>query len=115
MIERECKHHGLTTFRQQKSGKKVSYYCVTCYKERQTRMREEKKLKAIEYKGGKCVRCGYNKCPAALDFHHLEPTGKETNGELRSYSWEKLKAEIDKCILVCSNCHREIHYELNRA
>ena len=66
---------------------------------------------AIEYKGGKCVKCGYNKCNAALDFHHLDPTQKEFNlgshGHTRS--WERMKVELDKCILLCANCHREIH------
>lgn len=72
-----------------------------------------KKLKdlAIEYKGGKCSCCGYNKCKAALEFHHLDPNEKEfglgTKGLTRS--WDKIKIELDKCILLCANCHREIH------
>ena len=75
--------------------------------------KRRKKIKsmAIEYKGGKCCVCGYAKCNAALDFHHKP--GKEKsfglglNGMTRS--WERTKSEIDKCILVCANCHREIH------
>jgi 5-methylcytosine-specific restriction endonuclease McrA len=75
--------------------------------------RRRKKLKqlAVEYKGGKCSICGYSKCIAALEFHHLNPLEKDfgisASGETRS--WEKVKAELDKCIIVCSNCHREIH------
>jgi hypothetical protein len=69
------------------------------------------KLKALEYKGGKCVLCGYNKCVSSLDFHHTEPNAKDfaiaAKGCCRS--WEKVKAELDKCILVCRNCHGEIH------
>lgn len=68
------------------------------------------KLKAIEYKGGKCVCCGYNEHPGVLDFHHLDQTLKEFSIGAAGYtrSWEKVKTELDKCILVCANCHREI-------
>lgn len=75
--------------------------------------KRRKKLKsmAIEYKGGKCIICGYKKFVGALDFHHIDGKSKSfdlsTKGLTRS--WEKTKAEIDKCILVCANCHREIH------
>jgi len=66
---------------------------------------------AIEYKGGKCSICGYNKCKNALEFHHLNSNEKEfglsQSGLTRS--WDKVKKEIDKCILVCANCHRELH------
>jgi hypothetical protein len=72
------------------------------------------KVMAVEYKGGKCSVCGYNKCIAALDFHHLDASSKEfsisADGSTRG--WERLKVELDKCILVCSNCHREIHHNL---
>lgn len=79
--------------------------------------RKRKKLKKnlVEYKGGKCERCGYNKCVAAMDFHHKDPSQKDfalsKNGLTRS--WVSLKKEADKCELVCSNCHREIHEDLN--
>ena len=72
------------------------------------------KEKAVEYKGGCCEKCGYNKYIGALEFHHLDPNEKDfgiaSNGITRS--WEILKKELDQCILVCSNCHREIHGEL---
>ena len=75
--------------------------------------RRRKKLKsmAIEYKGGKCFFCGYSKCPEALDFHHLDGNKKDFGLSSRGItrSWEKVKKEMDKCILVCANCHREIH------
>lgn len=68
------------------------------------------KEKAVEYKGGKCVICDYNKCIKGFDFHHLDPTKKDfTIGSNSSISWEKIKNEIEKCILVCCRCHREIH------
>jgi len=66
---------------------------------------------AREYKGGKCMICGYTKYPGSLDFHHLDPKQKEFGISVRGLtrSWEKIRKEIDKCILVCANCHREIH------
>lgn len=69
---------------------------------------------AVEYKGGKCIKCGYNKCIYALEFHHLNPLDKDFSISAKGYtrSWENVKKEIDKCILVCSNCHREIHAEM---
>ena len=69
-----------------------------------------KKLELIKYKGGCCEVCGYDKCPAALEFHHKDPKGKDFAISSHSYSFEKMKKEVDKCMLVCSNCHREIHY-----
>lgn len=76
-----------------------------------SRRRRKVKEMAVEYKGGCCVACGYNKCISALDFHHLDPNEKDfaisKNGLTRS--WESTKKELDKCICVCANCHREIH------
>ena len=76
--------------------------------------RKNRKKKAVEYKGGKCERCGYDKCIDALSFHHLDPTKKDFGISHKgiTMSWNKLKKEVDKCILVCSNCHAEIHAEL---
>lgn len=76
-------------------------------------VKRRKKLKemAIEYGGGKCQVCGYDRCKRALSFHHKEPSQKDFGLSSRGLtrSWEKTKTEIDKCILVCANCHMEIH------
>jgi hypothetical protein len=77
--------------------------------------RRELKLKAIIYKGGKCQapECGYNRCPAALQFHHLDPTRKDfqiSGGKTRS--WERIKKELDKTIMLCANCHLEAHHQI---
>jgi len=64
----------------------------------------------VEYKGGKCVRCGYNKNVKALQFHHIDKTTKLfsiSSGHCRS--WKSQIAEVDKCILLCANCHAEEH------
>jgi hypothetical protein len=68
------------------------------------------KLYLISFKGGKCEKCGYNKNLSALDFHHKDETNKEfTLGENRRASIEKQITEVEKCVLLCSNCHREEH------
>ena len=73
--------------------------------------RNDNKRQAVEYLGGKCKICGYNKCTRSLQFHHLNPEEKEMtiSKNINKIKFEKLKSELDKCILVCSNCHGEIH------
>jgi len=72
--------------------------------------RKKIKLMAVEYKGGKCVICTYNRCVDALEFHHEDKDGKEFGIGSKGYtrSWESIKKELDKTVLVCANCHREI-------
>lgn len=68
------------------------------------------KQKAIKYLGGKCEICGYNKCLEALDFHHINPLNKNKKiSNLYNRSWNVIKEELDKCQLLCANCHRELH------
>ena len=76
------------------------------------RLRLKKKL--VQMRGGKCQICGYNKCLIALDFHHVDESTKEFGLSQRDLtkSWEKIKAELTKCVLVCANCHREIHAKM---
>lgn len=66
---------------------------------------------AIAYLGGKCQNCSYSRCHDALDFHHRDPKEKEfgisQNGLTRS--WDRVRKELDKCVLICANCHREVH------
>lgn len=72
----------------------------------------KRKLLFINSFGGGCSLCGYNKNMSALEFHHLNSKEKLFNIDSRSISnlkMEKIKCEIMKCILVCSNCHHEIH------
>ena len=71
--------------------------------------RKRTKKKLIDYKGGKCEICGYNKCDSALQFHHKNPNEKDFSISGKSLSFDRLKDEVDKCMLVCSNCHAEIH------
>ena len=93
-----------------KRGKKYMSHCKTCYQDKYTKTRRDNKQKGVDYLGGKCIKCGYNKCNAALDFHHIDSSNKEFNpAHLTRGNFEKLKSELDKCVLLCSNCHREHH------
>jgi predicted HNH restriction endonuclease len=75
------------------------------------RRREKVRLMAVNYKGGRCQVCRYDRCLEALEFHHLDSTKKDFGISKKGYtrSWEKVKAEADKCVLLCANCHREVH------
>ena len=72
---------------------------------------KNKKLYAVKAFGGKCCICGYDKCSEALDFHHIDKNEKEGQPSyiIMRWSFERAKKELEKCILVCANCHREIH------
>ena len=75
--------------------------------------RQRTKIKAVKYLGNKCSICGYDKCLGVLQFHHTDATQKEFSISGKSISWEKIQKELDKCVLVCANCHGEIHYKNN--
>ena len=73
--------------------------------------RKKLRLMAIQYKGGECQICGYKICAQALEFHHLDPKIKDfgisASGSTRA--WKLTQHELDKCVMLCANCHREIH------
>jgi len=75
------------------------------------RVQKRKKLQAVNAFGGKCCICGYNKCIEVLGFHHVDKTTKEEEPSyiIMRWSFNRVKKELDKCILVCANCHGEIH------
>jgi hypothetical protein len=68
---------------------------------------------AVAYMGGKCCLCPYDRCVEALEFHHVDPEEKGFNIADKVTSFEAIKLELDKCELVCANCHREIHAGLH--
>jgi hypothetical protein len=88
-------------------------FCKPCMADKVRIAAREDKLLCIEYKGGKCEDCGGVFAPGVYDFHHLEPHTKEfaISRKMRR-SWETLKAELDKCVLLCANCHRIHHSNL---
>lgn len=121
-LEKQCKLCG-NIFEVQKFGKK-RLYCYNCspyYKHNDQKgraktiatLRRAIKIQLVKYKGGKCERCGYNKCMNALQFHHTDPSKKDFNISQYTCSnkldLDKVYQEIDKCILLCANCHAEEH------
>ena len=95
---------------------KRDYICKTCLYNRRKKWGERtgynywqeqyKFINRLKING--CAICGYNKCNAALDFHHVEKSNKKFRFT-RCLSDEHTIEEFHKCILLCSNCHREIH------
>ena len=87
--------------------------CRRCRCRYQTQRFRSYKKKAVAYKGGKCEKCGYDRCLAAMDFHHIDPSKKDPKWKLmKNWTFEKVKEELDKCMLVCKNCHAEIHFRV---
>jgi hypothetical protein len=80
--------------------------------------KRRRKLKAllVEYKGGKCEFCGYNKSLWALQFHHTKPEEKDfgISAKGNTHSLTELKLEVDKCLLLCNNCHAETHEQTDK-
>ena len=76
--------------------------------------RKKVRKMAVEYKGGKCEVCGYDRCIEALEFHHNDLSSKEFGISAKGYtrSWNNVMKELDKCMLICANCHRELHARL---
>ena len=76
--------------------------------------RRKAKREAVEYLGGECKLCGYRKNIKALEFHHLDPNLKEfsiSKAGSGHWNFDRIKKELDLCILLCANCHREVHDE----
>ena len=65
--------------------------------------------KIKQHQGGKCIRCGYDKCLKALEFHHIDPTKKDFTISNDHFKLTDAVKEVKKCILLCSNCHKEFH------
>jgi hypothetical protein len=105
-IESTCQVHGKTGFVRRRDG----YVCLRCRAEAVTRWRQRAKRILVDEAGGKCVVCGYDRCIAALQFHHLDPEEKRfglgSRGLARAI--DRLRIEAAKCVLVCGNCHVEL-------
>lgn len=72
--------------------------------------KREIKVKAIKYLGGKCMRCKKKGLPCIFDFHHRDPKEKLFTIADSCKSFDNIKSELDKCDLLCDNCHRILHY-----
>lgn len=124
----ECGFTGFTS----NGGPLYRRICLVCHrlKEKEYRLRRRKhlnrralerkkkrKIRMIQYLGGACINCGYSRCPRALTFHHKDRITKEYSlSQIADWSWAKITRELDKCVLLCFNCHMEIEsdYELMR-
>lgn len=86
--------------------------CKRCSVAQRARRLQQSKIQLIELFGGQCAKCGYDSCPAALEFHHPDGTKEASISQLMyRTSFEKTVKEAKKCKLLCANCHREKHYE----
>lgn len=77
-----------------------------------TKWRQKTKIRMVEYLGGSCSVCGYNKCMAALHIHHAIDKEFSLSAKGMTRSWEKIEKELKKCILLCANCHMEHHFSV---
>lgn len=111
-MEKICKVHGLVKHFHSKSDSRDR--CGTCAMEAVKRRRVKVKELAVEYKGGKCEHCKIVYHPAVLEFHHRDPGNKDfaIGGQSACKAWAKVKAELDKCDMLCANCHRLEHVRL---
>jgi len=81
--------------------------CSTCQNKQ---IRHERKKKAHAILGGKCKVCGYDRCSSAMDIHHIDKNIKKfTLASSWGLAWDTIMAELDKCVLLCCRCHREVH------
>lgn len=104
----------LTEFYNRRGKKGGSVYCKSCTIKQTVERQRKFKEECVKYKGSKCEKCGYNKYVGALEFHHKDSNQKDftiAHSRLTSFS-DKVKQELDKCEILCSNCHREIHAKI---
>jgi hypothetical protein len=109
--DRKCKRHGLTVHTRKSDG---YWRCNQCAVEVTDRARKKRKRTLVEEAGGKCEICGYSRSHRALSFHHIDPKEKAftISNKGRTYSWDRLRAEVAKCILLCANCHMELEDDM---
>ena len=107
-IVKVCRKHNKTKYVLRTNG---SYRCLKCASEAVSKRRKNIKIELIKIFGGKCIQCGYNKCVGALHFHHKDFSKKKFELSARGITraFKKTLEEAKKCILICSNCHAEIH------
>lgn len=120
-----CKHYKLLKyFYTDKLGKhSKAVHCKSCYKnfvypknkrlmiDYNKKFKAELKLKSVQYKGGKCTDCGGVFPPCAFDFHHIHGPKRIMSAITK---WDEVRKELDKCVLLCANCHRIRHNDINQ-
>lgn len=89
--------------------------CAKCHNKYVIDAGREKRKRAISLLGGSCVICGYDKYHGSLDFHHLDKDKKDDNfANLKGWSWSRIEKEIQRCVLLCRNCHGEVHAGISK-
>jgi hypothetical protein len=84
--------------------------CSKCHNLRTMKVGKNNRLFAVGVLGGKCIECGYDKHTCSLDIHHLDPSIKDKNfNHMRGWCKERILNEIKNCVLLCRNCHAEVH------
>lgn len=83
--------------------------CYDCMPDGVQLLRGDFLAKIKQQRGGKCERCGYDTCIKALEFHHLDPSQKDFTISNDHFKLKEAVEESKKCILICANCHRELH------
>lgn len=102
----------LNEFSKRNNGMNLTGNCKACLHSYNLNRQKLFKMKCVEYKGGKCEICGYNSSLEALEFHHTDKSDKNFSiSKKKSCSLKTVKEELDKCKLICSNCHREEHFK----
>jgi hypothetical protein len=85
-------------------------YCKPCHNAYTMQRWTQRKKDAVIYLGSTCKHCNNEYHHAAMQFHHLDPLSKDCEWtKLRLKSWDSVKLELDKCILLCANCHSILH------
>ena len=106
-----------------REANKCDLLCANCHRlrhaaldfgrrdRRQVELRRQRKLRAVGYMGRTCQGCGREGAAAIFEFHHLDAAGKEYGISQAGfpYRWDRVVAELAKCVMLCANCHREVH------
>lgn len=102
-----CPRHGHTAFYARPEG---GFRCGRCSSSAVSKRRKSLKRRLVEEAGGRCILCGFDEHPAALQFHHVDPTTKsfEIAGGGLTRSLARARAEAEKCVLLCANCHAQV-------
>jgi transposase len=106
-VVRRCNRHGITDFWLEGRG---YYRCKRCRMERVSRRRRKIKAILVAEAGGRCALCRYDRCAAALHFHHVDPSTKRFHLSMQGVtrSLAAARTEMEKCVLLCANCHAEV-------
>jgi transposase len=107
-LRRRCRRHGETDYAI--VGSEMRPRCKKCRSEAVARRRQRIKEDLAREKGGKCLICGYRRCLAALQFHHVDPEQKLFGIAHRGLTRgiDEVRKEVEKCVLLCANCHIEV-------